>query len=99
MRKLRDHFLVEAAACEVFAGAGAFGAAQAFLKKRDGAFVDVEELAAQAGFFGFAGSGVTGLGQRNAQLLRDQRTDSGKVMFSIFWMKLKTSPETPQPKQ
>ena len=28
-----------------------------------------------------------------------KRTLSGKVMFSIFWTKVKTSPETPQPKQ
>src|SRR5438045_2744256 len=27
------------------------------------------------------------------------RTASGKELFSIFWTKLKTSPETPHPKQ
>jgi hypothetical protein len=40
--ELRDHFLVEAPSGEIFAGASAFGAAQAFLKKCDGALVDIE---------------------------------------------------------
>ena len=71
MRKFAIISSIEAAAGEVFAGAGAFGAAQAFLKECDCALVDVEQLSAQARFFGFAGSGVTGLGQRNAELLRD----------------------------
>ncbi len=70
--EFRDHFLIEAAAGQVFAGFRAFGTAKAFLKEGDGALVHIEQLAAEAGFLGFAGSGEAGLGERNSQLLRQQ---------------------------
>ena len=69
--ELRDHFFIQAAAGQIFAGPCAFGTAEAFLEERDGALVHVEQLAAQAGFFGFAFGGVAGFGKRNTQLLRD----------------------------
>ena len=67
--ELCDHLFVQAAARKVFAGAGAFGAAKAVLKERDGALMDVEELAAESSFLGFAFVGVGGFGQRDAELL------------------------------
>ena len=73
-----DHFVVQAAAGEIFPGSRAFGAPQALLKKCDGALVDVEQLAAQAGFFGFAGSRITRLGQRDAELLGHQTHGFGE---------------------
>ena len=40
--------------------------------------MDVEQLSAQPGFLGLAGRGVTRLGQRNAQLLRDEADGFGE---------------------
>jgi hypothetical protein len=45
--ELGDHGVIEAAPGQVFAGTGAFGTLEAFLKEGDGAFVDVEQLSAQ----------------------------------------------------
>ena len=60
--ELCDHLVVQAAAEQVLASTGAFGTAQAFLEKGDGALVNIEQLPAQASFLGFAGSGIAGLG-------------------------------------
>jgi hypothetical protein len=78
MRKLRDHFFVQATAGEIFAGFCAFGTAEAFLEEGDGALVYIEKLAAQAGFFGFAFGGVAGFRQGNAELLRHHTDGFGE---------------------
>jgi hypothetical protein len=73
-----NHFFVKATTRQIFAGAGAFGTAETFLEKCDGAFVDIEELAAEAGLFGFAGRGVAGFGQRDAEFLCNQADGFGE---------------------
>jgi hypothetical protein len=40
--------------------------------------VDIEQLAPEAGFFGFAFSGVADFGQRDAELLRDETNGFGE---------------------
>ncbi len=71
MRNLCYAFGREAAAGQVFAGDGAFGAAQLLFKPGGGGLVQFEQLAALAGFGGFFGRGELALGQRDAGLLRD----------------------------
>ena len=92
MRKRAIISSFEAAAGEIFSRSRSFGTAQAFLKKCDGAFLDVEQLAAQLGFFGFAGVEYVALGSGMPSFCATSRTASGKVMFSTFWTKLNTSP-------
>jgi hypothetical protein len=94
-----DAFGGEAAAGQVFAGHGAFGAAQLLFKPGGGGFVQFQELGALARSGGLFRRGELALGQRNAALLATMRTASGKVTFSILATKLKTSPEAWQPKQ
>jgi len=50
-------------------------------------------------FFGGGGFGGGALGSGMFSFCATSRTASGNEMFSIFWTKLNTSPETPQPKQ
>jgi len=76
--EFRDHLFVEAAASEVFAGSRTFWAAEAFLEERYCALVNVEQLPAETGFFGFSGRGVAGFGQRDAELLRYQTDGFGE---------------------
>ncbi len=50
-----DGFGRDSAACQVFAGAGGLGGFEGGFEVLGGGFVDVEELAAQAGFLSFFG--------------------------------------------
>jgi hypothetical protein len=94
-----DGFGGDAAAGEVFAGEGAFGGAELLFEPERGGFVEVEELAAQAGFGGFFGGVELALGERDAAFLGDGADGLGEAEFSILLTKLKTSPDWPQPKQ
>jgi len=87
--EFRDHLFVEAAASEVFAGSRTFWAAEAFLEERYCALVNVEQLPAETGFFGFSGRGVAGFGQRDAELLRYQTDGFPRpplLLRPVFWI-------------
>ncbi len=66
-----DAFRGEAAAGEVFAGDGAFGAAELLFKPGGCGFVEFEELGTQAGSGGFFRRGELALGQGDAAFLGD----------------------------
>ena len=72
MRNLAIISSLRPRAGEVFAGAGAFGAAQAPEKTLRPARGRRAYCPRSRGFFGFLGGGIAGFGQRDAQLLRDQ---------------------------
>ena len=78
----------------------ASGLAQLLLKEDAGALVNVDQSAALFRLRApppARSSCIFGIGMLSFSAIR--RTASGKVMFSIFCTKLKTSPEAPQPKQ
>ncbi len=69
----------DAAAGEVLAGAGGFGGFELRLEVLRGGLVDVDELAAQAGFAGLFGRGELALGQRDAGLGGDGADGFGEA--------------------
>ena len=76
--KACDRLFVQSATQQIFARSGTLGTPQAFLEKCRGALVDVEQLGAQLGFFRFRRTGVSRLGQRDAELLRHQPDSFGE---------------------
>src|SRR5581483_270643 len=74
----RDGFVIQAAADKVFAGVSCLGPAQLSLKEGAGTLVHIEQRRAELCFFGFGGSIEGGLGQRNANLLRNRADGFGK---------------------
>ena len=99
MRKSRDRLVIQSAALKVFAGTCAFGAPQTLLKKPAGADVHIEQGHAHLASRASVGLEKLIFGMGTPSFCAISRTASGKVMFSTFWMKLKTSPDSPQPKQ
>ena len=66
--ELCDGVGVDAAAGEVFAGTGCFGGFECGFEVLRGGFVNVDELAADAGFAGFFGSAELALWERDSAL-------------------------------
>ena len=77
--ELCDGFGGDAAAGEVLAGAGGLGAFECGFEVLRRGFVDVDELAAQAGFVGFFGGAELALGQRDAALGGDDADGFGEA--------------------
>ena len=71
MRKVLHAFGRESAASQVFAGYGAFRAAQLLFEKGGCGLVQFQQFGSLARFGGFFGRGELALGQGNAELLRD----------------------------
>src|SRR5258708_28132885 len=70
--KAFDRFLIQTAPRKILPCMSALGTLQVFLKKRAGAFVNVEQHSAKPGFLGFSRTGVACLGQGNAEFLRNR---------------------------
>ena len=77
--ELCDGFGGDAAAGEVFAGAGGFGSFQCGFEVLRGGFVNVDELAAKAGFAGLFGGVELALGKRDSALDGDGANGLGKA--------------------
>ena len=74
-----DAFGGESTTGEVLTGDGAFGAAQLFLEKGGGGFVEFEEFGALAGSGGFFGGRELAFGEGNADLLSNDADGFGEA--------------------
>ena len=70
--KLRNGLFVQPAAKQVLPRSRSFGTLQAFLKKRHGPLMNVQQLGAQPGFLGLRGTRIARLGQRDTEFLRHE---------------------------